>query len=128
MRRYYFGAHKFNCVLRRFNMSADLPSQETGVALACLTVVRLLSSAIVAVFICLSCVSVRLAYMKLIRHPIHWKLKALVYYPVTRRVIIGGRGGSEGSSKLTLDDRPSQASVSSDASPTLSLTSIRMKI
>ena len=66
MRRYYFGAHKFNCVLGRFNMSADLPSQETGVALACLTVVRLLSSAIVAVFICLSCVSVRLAYMKLI--------------------------------------------------------------
>ena len=37
--------------------------------------------------------------MNWIRHPTHWKLKALVYWPVTRRAIIGGRGGSEWSAK-----------------------------
>ena len=38
-------------------MSADLPSQETEVALACLTVVMLLY-AIVAIFVGLSCIFV----------------------------------------------------------------------
>ena len=53
------------------------------------------------VVVCLSCFFVRLAYIKWIRHPIHWELKALVYWRVTRRAIMGGRSGSDGSAKLT---------------------------
>ena len=64
---------------------------------------------LVAVFVCLSCFFVCLAYMKWIRHPIHWKIKALVYWRVTRRAIMGGprRIARVRETDSDLDDRPS---------------------